>query len=79
MIEKAIKIVECTDHDVTYGILTVKNVSVDEVQNKIYEIKNDNGFLEECPDWCIDDVFERFPENWEWRYDSCEADDVVEI
>ena len=33
-------LVECSDYDVHYGILTVENVSVEEVQNKIYEIKN---------------------------------------
>lgn len=71
-------LVECSDHDVVYGILTVEEVSTEEVQKKIYEIKNDEKFLEENPDWCIDDVFEYFPEEWEWDY-NCSADDVIEI
>ena len=70
-------LVECSDYDVRYGILTVENVSVEEVQNKIYEIKN--RFYEEgFDDWCIDDVFEQFPEEWEWSYESC-SDDTIEI
>ena len=71
-------LVECSDHDVIYGVLTVKNVSLEEVQKKIYEIKNDEKFLEENPAWCIDDVFEYFPEEWEWDY-NCGADNVIEI
>lgn len=71
-------LVECSDHDVIYGILTVKNVSLEKVQNKIYEIKNDEKFLEENPDWCIDDVFEWFPEEWEWTFIECE-DNTIEI
>ena len=71
-------LVECSDHDVIYGVLTVNNVSLEEVQNKIYEIKNDEKFLEENPDWCIDDVFEWFPEEWEWGYE-CLEDNTIEI
>ncbi len=62
------RLVECSDHDVQYGILTVENVSVEEVQNKIYEIKNkffDKGF----EDWTIDDVFMKFPDEWEWSFE----------
>ena len=71
-------LVECSDHDVVYGILTVKNVSLEEVQRKIYEIKNDEKFLEENPCWTVDDVFEHFPKEWEWDYD-CGADETIEI
>jgi hypothetical protein len=71
-------LVECSDHDVVYGILTVENVSLEEVQRKIYEIKNDEKFLEENPYWTVDDVFEHFPEEWEWNYD-CGADETIEI
>ena len=71
-------LVECSDHKVIYGILTVKNVSLEKVQNKIYEIKNDEKFLKENPDWCIDDVFEWFPEEWEWDYE-CLEDNTIEI
>lgn len=70
------RLVECSDYDVVYGILTVENVSVQEVQNKIYEIKNkfyDEGF----EDWCIDDVFEKFPAEWEWDFER--SDDLLEI
>ena len=72
------RLVECSDYDMQYGILTVENVSVKEVQDKIYEIKNkfyDEGF----EDWTIDDVFEEFPEEWEWDYVSTNDTDVIEI
>ena len=70
------RLVECCDYDVVYGILTVENVSVDTVQEKIYEIKNrfyDEGF----DDWCIDVVLAEFPDGWDWDYVS--GDDMVEI
>ena len=63
------RLVECSDHDCQYGILTVENASIEEVQNKIYEIKNkfyDEGF----DDWYIDDVLMEFPEEWKWNYES---------
>ena len=63
------KLVECSDYDVTYGILTVENVSEERVQDKIYEIKNkfyDDGF----EDWTIEDVLMAFPPEWEWNYES---------
>ena len=70
------RLVECSDYDTIYGILTVENVSIEEVQNKIYEIKkrfNDEGF----DDWCLDDVFEKFPEEWEWDYvQTCDTDTI---
>lgn len=72
------RLVECTDHDCQYGILTVENVSLEEVQNKIYEIKKrfyDEGF----DDWCIDDVFEKFPKIWEWDYVQTICDEAIEI
>ena len=72
------RLVECSDYDVQYGILTVNNVSIEEVQNKIYEIKrkfSDEGFY----DWCIDDVFEKFPEEWEWEYTQTNYDEAIEI
>ena len=70
------RLVECSDYDITYGILTVERVSVEEVQNKIYEIKN-KFFEEGFNDWCIDDVLEQFPEEWEWDY--VQADNVIEV
>lgn len=72
------RLVECSDHDVQYGILTVENVSIEEVQNKIYEIKT-RFSNKEFDDWCIDDVFEEFPEEWEWYYESYQPDETIEI
>lgn len=73
------RLVECSDHDYLYGILTVENVSLKEVQDKIYEIKrkfNDEGFN----GWCIDDVFEEFPEEWEWNFTQTDYnDEAIEI
>ena len=71
-------LIECCDHEVIYGILTVENVSVEEVQNKIYEIKNNVKFLEENPDWTIDDVFEHFPEEWNWEFEQS-TDNTIQI
>ena len=68
-------LVDCCDHDATYGILIVENVSIEEVQQKIYEIKKefcDNNF----DDWCLDDVFEKFPENWEWDFEQGTDNDI---
>lgn len=72
------RLVECSDHDYQYGILTVENVDLKEVQDKIYEIKRkfcDEGF----DDWCLDDLFEKFPEEWKWEFNSCQAEDTIEI
>lgn len=72
------KLVECSDHDMHYGVLTVENVSAEEVQNKIYEIKA-KFYAEDFDDWTIDDVFMEFPDTWEWDYiQTCDAD-VIEI
>lgn len=71
------RITDCSDHDAQYGILTVDNASLEEVRNKIYEIKrkfSNEGF----DDWCVDDMLMEFPDEWEWEY-SCMADDIIEI
>lgn len=70
------RLVECSDYDTIYGILTVENATVKEVQDTIYEIKNkfyDEGFN----GWTIDDVFMEFPDTWEWNF--VQGDDVLEI
>ena len=70
------RLVEVSDYKVLYGLLMVKDVSVKEVQDKIYEIKN--KFCEEgFDDWSISDVFEQFPEEWEWE--CLPTDDVLVI
>ena len=76
--KRIIKVVECCDHKEVYGYLEIENVSVEEVQQKIYKIKNSKKFLKECPDWCIDDVFERFPSNWNWNF-ILDDENIVEI
>lgn len=63
------RLVECSDHDTTYGILTVEGVSEREVQEKIYEIKN-KFYDERFEDWTIDDVLMAFPSEWEWNYEE---------
>ena len=73
------RLVECTDHKVAYGILTVNSKSVDEVQSKIYKIKK---YFDEIgkDDWGITDVLECFPEDWDWEFNPCcEEEPVVEI
>jgi hypothetical protein len=72
------RLVECSDYNMQYGILTVENASLEEVQNKIYEIKKrfyDEGF----DDWTLDDVFMEFPEEWEWDYVQADNTDIIEI
>ena len=68
---------ECTDHEHIYGELSVLNVDLQEVQNKIYEIKNQfykNGNY----DWTIVDVLNMFPEEWTWTYTPSPID-MLEI
>jgi hypothetical protein len=72
------KLVECSDYSTVYGILEVKNVSVEEVQNKIYEIKS-RFDEEEFDDWAIDDVLEEFPEEWDWSYEEEEELETIDI
>lgn len=72
------RLVECTDYDTQYGILTVENVSIGDVQQKIYEIKN-KFYEEDFDDWTIEDVFAEFPEEWVWNFESIEENEVIEI
>ena len=66
---RAIKVVECTDRKETYGYLTIEDVSVQDVQREIDEIKNSIEFKNECSDeWCIDDILKRLPSEWKWHY-----------
>ena len=70
------RLVECSDYDEIYGILEVEGISTEEVQDKIYEIKNrfyDEGF----DGWSIEDVFEEFPDDWKWGFTN--GDNVIEI
>ena len=72
------RLVECSDYNMQYGILTVENASLEKVQNKIYEIKKrfyDEGF----DDWTLDDVLMEFPEEWEWDYVQADNTDIIEI
>ena len=66
--ENIIRIVECSDWNTIYGYLKIKDVSAEDVQSKIYEIKNDERFLEEHPDWTVEDVLNEFPDEWKWEY-----------
>ena len=60
-----ITIVDSSEKDCVYGIISVENVSVSEVQKKIYEIKNDPLFKERFSDrWQIDDILSKFPKEW---------------
>lgn len=69
-------LVECTDYDTVYGILSVEAVDEEIVQQKIYEIKN--KFYEEgFNDWTIEDVLAKFPPEWNWEYNQ--TDSKIEI
>lgn len=78
---------ENQDPKVIYGILIVEGegVTAEKVQDKIYEIKNSfadpDSFDddEEIPDdvvisdeYTIEDVLERFPEEWNWSFGDYE-------
>jgi hypothetical protein len=65
-------LVECTDYDTVYGILSVEAVDEETVQQKIYEIKN--KFYEEgFDDWTIEDVLAKFPLEWNWEYNQTKS------
>ena len=71
------KLIECTDCNQVYGFLTVEDVSVEEVKNKIGEIKkdfNDKGI----DDWTIDDILNNFPENWIYSFED-DIENIIEI
>lgn len=69
-------LVECTDYDTVYGILSVEAVDEETVQQKIYEIKN--KFYEEgFDDWTIEDILSEFPDEWQWKF-TC-TDSKIEI
>lgn len=65
-------LVECTDYDTVYGILSVEGVDERTVQQKIYEIKN-KFYEEDFDDWTIEDVLAKFPNEWQWEYTQTEA------
>lgn len=59
-------------YTLTYGgVLIVKDVPQEVVQEKIYDIKATLG-----DDYTIEDVLDKFPEEWEWSYD-CRIEDLV--
>lgn len=71
MSETVINLVDCSEADCSYGILVMKNVSTVDVRDMIYSIKNDKDFKAEFSDgWQLDDILNRFPKNWEWKFYS---------
>ena len=60
-------LLDCCDTEVVYGVLTVDDVSVDDVKQKICEIK-ENFFCNGNYDWTIEDIFAQFPNEWTWNY-----------
>lgn len=72
-----IKVVECTNHKDVYGFLIVKNAKKEEVQQKIYDIKNSDENIFVNSEWTIEDVFKRFPQKWDYKF--IQNDCCVEI
>lgn len=74
---KSLILRECSDCDVIYGVIVVGDeIDVEEIQNKIYEIKKEfhaTGF----EDWIIEDVLEKLSESHEFNYSP--LDGSVEI
>lgn len=65
---RTIKVVSGDTKD-TYGYLSIENVSVNQIQHQIDEIKNSIEFKHEISeDWDFEDILERFPSEWKWHY-----------
>ena len=64
------KLVECSDADMFYGLLVINNdeITMEKVQEKIYDIKNSDEDIFYQGEWTIDDVLERLPEEWKIEY-----------
>lgn len=75
---KLVKLVDSSDLNVAYGILVLKNVSVEEFQRKINEIRNDMKSLDEEPSWGIYEVLSELPEEWDYNYYE-NLEDVIVI
>lgn len=72
------KLVECTNNREVYGILKVDEITAEEVQNKISEIKE--GFQKEgIDDWYLADVFNQFPKNWNWEFKMDSIATIIQI
>jgi hypothetical protein len=73
-----VKVVDAEDRNDVYGLLTVKapNVSVADVRAIIYEIK-DKFRADGNDEWCATDIFELFPDDWDWSFDDREFESVV--
>lgn len=75
------RLVEVTDHDVFYGFLVVENedITQEEIQQKINEIKcsEEDIFLES--NWTVEDVAERMPENWGVWYEDTHNQEILFI
>lgn len=66
--ERIMKVVDCSDHKQTYGYLKIYDVTEEEVNRVVCDIKSDKVFLRENPDWTITDIFNHFPSEWKWEY-----------
>lgn len=53
-----VRLVDCCEYECIYGYMLIKNFTIDELQDKIYEIKNQ---FDDDYSWCIGDVLEKFP------------------
>ena len=71
---------DCCNNDCKYGFIKIQDVTPEEVQEMINSIKNDDEFTKEFDgDWSIEDVFERFPDEWDWEFIQFTSDAVVTI
>lgn len=66
--ERIMKVVDCSDHKQTYGYLKIYDVTEEEVNRAVCDIKSGKAFLRENPDWTITDIFNHFPPEWKWEY-----------
>lgn len=65
-----VRVYECSDCRITYGYLTVKKegITAKEIQTTIHNVKADVS--REFEGWSIEDVFEKFPEDWDWEFQA---------
>lgn len=65
-----VRVVECSDHDILYGILDIDgSVDIRELQQKIYEIKA-KFESEGRTDWTVEDVIEELPQEWFYAFEQ---------
>lgn len=71
-----VRLVEATDSDIGYGYLTVDNVSQEEIEKTVLEVRKrlQTEMIDEdgVPYWDIEDFKEALPGDWDWDFEERE-------